>query len=115
MELSDRSQDSLKIVSIAGNIILEETEQIKNFVENLIENPAVKGIIINCEKVDYIDSSGLGLIVSVYKALKQSRRCFALTGLDSKTMEIFVLTRLNEILTITDTEDQAVAACSSPQ
>ena len=113
MDLTDKTHETLKIISINGNIILEETTQMKNFIEDLIEMPEVTGIILNCENVDYIDSSGLGLIVSIYKTLKQSARSFALTGLDAKTMEIFILTRLNEILTITENEEQAIAACNS--
>ncbi|MBT4290643.1 MAG: STAS domain-containing protein [Deltaproteobacteria bacterium] len=108
MILTSKETGNFTIVNIEGNIILEETETIKNFLEPLIETPEVKGIIINGSKVEYIDSSGLGLIVSMYKTLTKSNKKFALSELSAKTMEIFILTRLNEILIISDSDDNAI-------
>lgn len=108
MILTKKETGNFTIVNIEGNIILEETETIKTFLEPLIESPDVKGIIINGAKVDYIDSSGLGLIVSMYKTLTKSDKKFALSELSDKTMEIFILTRLNEILVISDSDEAAM-------
>ena len=56
MILTSKETGNFTIVNIEGNIILEETEAIKTFIEPLIESPDIKGIIINGSKVDYIDS-----------------------------------------------------------
>ena len=108
MEINDQLVEGIRILNISGNIILEETLQLKEHVEPFIEDPDSKGLIFNCKEIDYIDSSGLGLIVSVYKSLKKLDKFFALSSLNSKTMEIFVLTRLNEILIITDSDEAAL-------
>jgi len=108
MILTSKETGNFTIVNIEGNIILEETETIKTFLEPLIETPEIEGIILNGSKVDYIDSSGLGLIVSMYKTLTKSNKKFALSELSAKTMEIFILTRLNEILIISDSDEKAI-------
>jgi anti-sigma B factor antagonist len=108
MILTSKETGKFTIVNIEGNIILEETETIKTFIEPLIESPDINGIIINGSKVDYIDSSGLGLIVSMYKTLTKSDKKFALSEVSDKTMEIFILTRLNEILIISDSNEAAI-------
>jgi anti-anti-sigma factor len=113
MEITDKLFDGIRVIYISGNIILEETNQMKDYIEKYIEDPDLKGIIINCRNIDYIDSSGLGLIVSVYKTLKKSDKYFALSSLDAKTMEIFVLTRLNEILVIADSDEAALNSFKS--
>ena len=107
MKINSRVIDGVGIVYVSGNIVLEETNQLKAYMEPLTGKPDIKGLIVNCKKIDYIDSSGLGLIVSIYKKLN---KFFALTSLNSKTMEIFVLTRLHETLIIADTDDSAMAS-----
>ena len=110
MKINSRVIDGVGIVYVSGNIVLEETNQLKAYMEPLTGKPDIKGLIVNCKKIDYIDSSGLGLIVSIYKKLKELNKFFALTSLNSKTMEIFVLTRLHETLIIADTDDSAMAS-----
>ncbi len=107
MNLVDKREDNYLILSVKGNIVLEDTTKLKEFVEQYIEDATIEGIIINCENVKFIDSSGLGLIVSIYKTLKKLEKHFALSSLSDRTMEIFTLTKLDNILTIT--KDDATA------
>ena len=108
MKLTSKETDHFTIISIEGNITLEEAGTIKAFIEPLIKALEIKGIIINAANVEHIDSSGLGLIVSIYKTLTKFNKKFALSEMSSKTMEIFVLTRLNEKLVIVDSDDLAI-------
>lgn len=108
MNLHDEKRDNYLIIFIDGNIVLEDTTKLKEYVEKYIEDASLTGIIINCENVKFIDSSGLGLIVSIYKTLKKLDKKFALTALSDKTMEIFTLTKLDNILTIAKTNDDAL-------
>ncbi len=107
MDLVDKREDNYLILSVTGNIVLEDTTKLKECVEQYIEDATIEGIIINCENVKFIDSSGLGLIVSIYKTLKKLEKRFALSSLSDRTMEIFTLTKLDNILTIT--KDDATA------
>ena len=108
MEIKDQKKNDFVIISIDGNIVMEDTVKLKEYVEQYIEMPSLKGIILDCQEVNYIDSSGLGLIVSIYKTLKSSNKKFALFGFSEKTIEIFVLTKLNSILTITEDVESAM-------
>ncbi len=113
MEISSKLIDGIKIVFLSGNIVMDETGGMRSYMERSVENSAVKGIIINCKNIEYIDSSGLGLIVSIYKNLKRKDKYFALSALSRKTKEIFLLTRLNEILVIADTDESALESFHS--
>ena len=109
MDLTENRKDGYLVLSVSGNIVLEDTTTMKEFVEQFIEDASLKGIIVNCEKVNFIDSSGLGLIVSIYKTLKKMEKKFAITSLSDRTMEIFTLTKLDNILTITKDDEAAMA------
>ena len=108
MKIEDRIDNHFAILAIDGNIVLEETAKLKESVEVFVEDANLKGIIMNCENVNFIDSSGLGLIVSIYKTLLKRERKFALTSLNERTKEIFILTKLDKILTLTETDEDAV-------
>lgn len=108
MEIKNRLIDDIRVIYIDGNIILEESARLKRYIEPHIEDSKIRGIIFNCEKVKYIDSAGLGTIISIYKTLLQTKKKFVLSSLNSKTMEIFIITKLDKILTITDTVTAAV-------
>lgn len=113
MDLNDQKIDNYLVLSVNGNIVLEDTTKLKDHVEQYIEDASLKGIIIDCEKVTFIDSSGLGLIVSIYKTLKKMGKKLALTALSERTMEIFTLTKLDNILTITRDNDTALEILKS--
>jgi len=85
---------------------------LKDKVEEFIEDADLVGMILNCKNVKFIDSSGLGLIVSIYKTLIKREKKFALTNLNTRTMEIFILTKLDKILTITETDEEAIQKLS---
>lgn len=108
MNLNDQKIENFLILSISGNIVLEDTTKLKEHVEQYIEDSSVEGIIINCDSVKFIDSSGLGLIVSIFKTLKKMDKKFALTALSDRTMEIFTLTKLDNILTIAKDNESAL-------
>lgn len=112
MIFSHRIENGICIVSIEGNIALDGVNEAKAFLKPHLESGEVKGIVINFEKVNFIDSSGIGLIVSVFKTMQERSGSFAITNLSKKNEEIFTITRLNKILNIFPTESEAISAAS---
>jgi len=69
-----------------------------------------RNVILNFEKLDYMNSSGIGLLVTLLiRAQRQKQRLMA-AGLSEHYQQIFDLTRLNEAITIYPTVEEAVAA-----
>ena len=72
--------------------------------------PATRAIILNFRELDYMNSSGIGLLVTLLiRANRQKQRLLAI-GLSNHYQHIFKITRLNEAIGIYDTEDQALAS-----
>ncbi|MDH5751392.1 MAG: STAS domain-containing protein [Deltaproteobacteria bacterium] len=99
--------DGVCVVSIEGNIALDGVNDAKTYLKPHLENDDVKGLVIDFGKVNFIDSSGIGLIVSIFKTMQQKQGKFALANLSKKNEEIFSITRLNKILQIFETVDEA--------
>lgn len=110
MIFSNRIENGICVISVEGNIALDGVNEAKTYLRPHMENQELKGILINFEKVNFIDSSGIGLIVSVFKAMQQREGKFALSNLSKKNEEIFTITRLNKILDIYSTESEALAS-----
>lgn len=73
-----------------------------------IENGG-RDLVIDFTEVDFIDSSGLGSLVSILKALSGDGR-ITLAGLHKKTAQIFKLTRLDNVFTIYPSVTEALEA-----
>lgn len=68
-------------------------------------------VILDLNAVDFLDSSGLGAIVAVYKGLGPGRH-MALAGLRPPVDKVMTLTRMNSVFAIFPTVEQAIAAAS---
>lgn len=109
MELTHRVDGEFCVIKIEGNIALDGVGEVKSFVKQFLEDETIKKVIINFEKVHFIDSSGIGLIVSIFKTLQQRGAKLGLSNLSKKNCEIFNMTRLDKILSIYESEDTAIA------
>ena len=112
MICSHRIENKVCLISIEGNIALDGVNEAKSYMKPHLDNPDINGLVINFDKVNFIDSSGIGLIVSIFKTMQQKEGKFALTNLSKKNEEIFSITRLNKILDIYPSEQEAIGAMS---
>ncbi len=70
----------------------------------------VRNIILNFSDLEYMNSSGIGLLVTLLiRANRQNQRLLAY-GLSDHYQQIFELTRLNEAIAIYDSEQEALVA-----
>lgn len=68
-------------------------------------------VIVDLSDVEFLDSSGLGAIVAVYKALGEGRT-MALAGLQPPVAKVMTLTRMNAVFAIFPTLNSALTAAS---
>ncbi len=80
----------------------------KNMIVKEIDEGA-NNLVIDLEQVDFIDSSGLGALVSILKILSKEGR-LSITGLTQKTEQIFRLTRMDTIFNIYPSVTEALEA-----
>lgn len=70
-------------------------------------------VIVDLSEVPYVDSAGLGLLVSAYVARQKTGRRMVLTGINSRVQRLFEITRVNELFLIFSSAQEAVAALQS--
>ncbi|NLK96745.1 STAS domain-containing protein [Defluviitalea saccharophila] len=86
-------------ISIEGEIDIYNSEQLKGKLYELLEEKQAD-LYINCKDLEYIDSTGLGSLVSVLKKVKQFNGNIYLSQLKSNVAKIFKITDLNKVFMI---------------
>jgi len=106
--ITTREVGHVTIVDINGRITLgEETGKLRDTVRQLIAADKKK-IVLNLAKVDYIDSSGVGELVSGYTAVKNAGGELKLLSLTKKVQDVVNVTKLYTVFDIKDDEFSAV-------
>jgi anti-sigma B factor antagonist len=107
-KLTTRDVDHVTIVDIRGRITLgEETGTLRDAVRDLIAK-GKKKIILNLAHVDYIDSSGVGELVSSLTTVRNAGGELKLLNLTQKVHDVVQVTKLYTIFDIKDDEFTAV-------
>ena len=110
MTFTTREVSGVTIVDLSGKITLGEGGvTLREEVRKLL-GEGKKKIVLNLADVNYIDSSGLGELVSAYTAVKNGGGELKLLNLTSKVRDLLVITKL---VTVFDVKDNEAAAVSS--
>ena len=101
-----------RVIDIKGDI----TTQSEDVLMDAYSRAGVEGvhvIVLNFSGLDYMNSGGIGLLVTLLvRAQRQGQRVLAY-GLSEHYRQIFELTRLDEAVGIHDSEDDALAAAGA--
>jgi len=73
----------------------------------------VRGIVMNFEGLEYMNSSGIGLLVTLLIRVNRERQKLLIYGLSDHYQSIFQITRLDDAIAIHDSEEDAVKAASA--
>ena len=107
-----RVNPSASIVDVRGDITAGSESALMDAYTRATDEGA-QSVILNFSGLDYMNSGGIGLLVTLLvRANRQKQRLLAL-GLNDHYRQIFELTRLDEAIGIFDSEAEAVAAATS--
>jgi anti-sigma B factor antagonist len=103
-ELSERA----RVIDIEGDITAQ-SEDVLMDAYGRASGEGVRAIVLNFTALDYMNSGGIGLLVTLLvRAQRQHQRVLAY-GLSDHYRQIFELTRLDEAVGIHDSEAEALA------
>ena len=70
----------------------------------------IRGIVLDFTRLDYMNSSGIGMLVTLLVRARREGRQISACGLSDHYRQIFELTRLDEVISVHDDEERAVVA-----
>ena len=107
MEISMRQEGSVAVLALKGRLDLASGSLLKEEVKKLFEKQ-INQVHLNLAQVEFINSSGLGSLVSIMKEVRLLKGRFTLSDLASCVQEIFEITQLSHIFEVYPTEDEAL-------
>ena len=105
MDVKMLKQNEVAIFLVSGEINISTSPDLKKHFEKM---PSQK-IIIDLEKVSYVDSSGLATLVEALKKSKVQGGQLALSGLSDKVKSLFEITKLDKLFAIFPNQQAALA------
>jgi len=110
MKASTRQIDGVTVVDLSGRITLGEGSVIlRDTVKDLL-GKGQKKILLNLGDVSYIDSSGIGELVSAFTSVRNQGGELKLLHLTKKVHDLLQITKLYTVFDVKDDEATAIAA-----
>lgn len=113
MNVKTRFVDNVTILDMEGRLDRSSVTRLRQVVINATERKSAL-VVVNLREVDFIDSSGLSVLVLGLKRVRENQGNLCLCGLQSPVRMIFELTRFDKVFEIFNREDDAVIAAASP-
>lgn len=108
--ISTRDSGGVTIVDIGGKITLGDgSVAVRDTVRKLIAEGKVK-VILNLGEVTYIDSSGIGELVSAFTSVSNAGGSLKLLNLTKRVVDLLQITKLYTVFEVFDDEAAAVAS-----
>jgi len=108
LELKVRKQGAHAVLEVAGEIDVYTAPKLR---EKLIElvNEGSYHLVVDLEKVDFLDSTGLGVLVGGLKRVRNHDGSLELVCTQDKILKIFRITGLTKVFPIHDSVEDAIA------
>jgi len=106
MEISQKRIEDMDVLVLSGRLDAASAKGLKGQVDALVKENRAK-LIIDMAGVDFIDSSGLGSLVSSLRAVNERKGDVKVVALQKQVRSIFELTRLHRIFGIFDNVEAA--------
>ncbi|UCG61946.1 MAG: STAS domain-containing protein [Candidatus Zixiibacteriota bacterium] len=112
MEIVMREEGAATILNLKGRLDLASGSGLKDEVKALLSKERTL-LHLNLGEVDFINSSGLGVLVSIMKEVRLHKGRLTLSNLATYVEEIFEITQLSHIFEIYKTEAEALDSYES--
>ena len=110
MKIGKRKKDGVLILDLEGKILIGEgIEELRNSINNAIKENETK-LILNFNRVPYLDSTGLGEVVRSYTSVKKEGGTVKIINLTQKVQDLLSVTKLITVFEVFEEEDKAIAS-----
>jgi anti-sigma B factor antagonist len=109
VNIETRTDRNIEILQVSGSLDLQTAVIFRQQVNKLIMNGKTI-IVFDFELLDFIDSSGLEVILSSHVTAKKANGFIALAGVNSSIERVFKITRMDRVFDVYQSVNEAVGA-----
>jgi len=107
MEMNKKDEGNVMVLTLSGRLDLSNGNRLKEEVKSILSGGRTS-IHLNLREVEFVNSSGLGALVSIMKEIRIHRGRLTLSDMADYVREIFDITQLSHIFEIFATEEEAL-------
>lgn len=111
MGLSQSNENGATIFTIDGRLSPEETQELEKKVLEVVDSDS-KRLLFDFSELEYINSSGLRVLVMAYQRMKQAQGQVAICNIRDYILEVFEISGYDKIFAIYPSRDEALASFS---
>jgi anti-sigma B factor antagonist len=104
-----KDASGVAVLQVEGQLIVGNSQELKELVQTALDQ-GERRLLIDFSRTGYIDSSGLGALVSISKKIREAGGELRLSGLNEDLRSLFELTKLDTLFAIAETPQQALAS-----
>jgi anti-sigma B factor antagonist len=108
LKLGHHAQDGIEIIDVQGEIDMYTAPRLRELVIDLVSKGSYQ-LVVNLDKVGFLDSTGLGVLVGGLKRVRAHDGSLDLVCTHPRILKIVRITGLTEVFGIYETVDQAIA------
>jgi anti-sigma B factor antagonist len=112
LKLGHYNKDGIEVVDVEGEIDVYTAPRLRELLIDLVNKNNYQ-LVVNMEKVEFLDSTGLGVLVGGLKRVRAHDGSLDLVCTQERILKIFRITGLTKVFGIHDTVDLAIAARKS--
>jgi anti-anti-sigma factor len=109
MKIEERKVNDITVLDLDGTFALGGHADFKKHVETAITGGS-RSLLINLAKVSYMDSSGLGELISGYTKMRRANGQMKLVNLSKRLNQLLVITKLITVFETFDSESEAISS-----
>jgi anti-sigma B factor antagonist len=109
LTITTHEVDGRTVVAVGGEIDVYTAPKLRDKITELV-NAGQHALIIDMEKVDFLDSTGLGVLVGGLKKVRAQDGTMSLVCSQDRLLKIFRITGLAKVFSIHDSEASALAS-----
>ncbi len=107
MEIKHEKTDKAHIVEIVGRLDALNNSKAESFFNQLTDQPDLS-ILVNCDQLDFINSSGLRVMIMSLKKLKGANKTLVLCNLQKNIKDVFKFSGFTNLFDIELTKEEAL-------
>lgn len=110
MEIEERSSGNVTVLDLRGKLTIGDGDELlKDKINSLVQQGHVR-ILLNLADVPYVDSAGLGQMVSSFRTVTRSGGALRLLNLTARIKEVLTITKLLTVFDTYESESEALAS-----
>ena len=109
-----RMDDGVAVVTVTGDVDVATCAALRDNLLQVVADGNFRGLVVNLAGVSFIDSTGIGVLVGVWRRTKATDGGLALASPSRQAQSVLDATGLTPVLSIYGTDEQAIQALVQP-